>query len=249
MFDGTRNPATKSLRVNWQEHRRKLIERGHFHRSYRTSPESFDTLVEMLGNILVINEGKAYARSLPGPIIPEIRLHCLMRYLAGGSYLDICTLVPIPHSTFYILHSTFYCIPWKTCYAINDCPKLAFRLPNTGTELEETSAGFEGISIQGMMRGCIGAIDGWLCPIQVSPTSLVGNVQTYFLGHYQRHGFNILQLPLGTKLSNLVNLECSEVDAKDRFVAVISDLPRTRLGSLETLLKTCSRTTSEIAAS
>jgi hypothetical protein len=64
------------------------------------SPESFYTLVEMLGNILVINESKSYTRSEAGPIIPEIRLRCLVRYLAGGLYLDICTLVSIPHSTF-----------------------------------------------------------------------------------------------------------------------------------------------------
>lgn len=184
MFEETRVPATESQRANWQEHRRKLIERGHFHRTYRMSPESFTALVEMLGNILVINEGKSYARNPAGPIIPELRLHCLIRYLAGGSYLDICTLVSLPHSTFY--H-----ILWKTCDAINDCPKLDFRLPNTVTELEEASAGFEGISVKGVMRGCIGAIDGWLCPIEVPPRALVGNVKTYFSGHYQRHGFNI----------------------------------------------------------
>jgi hypothetical protein len=105
------------------------------------SPDSFDTLVvEMLGNILVINEGKSYARSEAGPIIPEIRLHCLMRYLAGGSYLDICTLVVSSTP-----HSTFYYILWKTCDAVNDCPKLESRLSNTEAELEEASAGFEGI--------------------------------------------------------------------------------------------------------
>jgi hypothetical protein len=104
MFDGTRNPATES-RVNWQEHRRKLIERGHFHQSYRMSPDSSDTLVEMLGNILNINEGKSHVRSEAGPIIPEIRLHCFMRYLAGGSYLDICTIVSI-HPTLY--STTFF---------------------------------------------------------------------------------------------------------------------------------------------
>jgi hypothetical protein len=72
-------------------------------------PDLFDTLVEVLGNILVINEGKSYARSeAAGPIIPEIRLHCLMRYLAGGSYLDVCTLLSIPHPIFYY-------ILWKTC--------------------------------------------------------------------------------------------------------------------------------------
>ena len=110
------------------------------------SPDLFDTLVEILGNILVIHEGKTYARSAAGPIIPEIRLHCLMKYLAGGSYLDMCTLVSIPHSTFYY-------ILWKTCDAINDCPELEFRLPNTKAELGEASAGFESISVQGIMRG------------------------------------------------------------------------------------------------
>jgi hypothetical protein len=133
------------------------------------SPDSFHTLVEMLGNILVINKGKSYARSEAGPIIPKIRLHSLMRYLAGGSYLDICTLVSIPHSTFYY-------ILCKTCNAINDCPELEFKMPATYAELEEASAGFEGISVQGIMRGCIGAIDKWLHPIQVPPASHVGNV-------------------------------------------------------------------------
>jgi hypothetical protein len=106
LFDGTRNPPTEKQRVDWEEHRDNLIERGHFHWSYRMSPTSFDTLVGILGNTLVlVNETRSYARSEAGPIIPEIRLHCLMRYLAGGSYLDICTLVSIPHSTFYILLS------------------------------------------------------------------------------------------------------------------------------------------------
>jgi hypothetical protein len=103
------------------------------------SPASFDILVGILGNTLVINPTKSYARSEAGPIIPEIRLHCLTRYLAGGSYLDICTLVSIPHSTFYYILR-------KTCDAINDCPQLEFSLPCTEAELKEASAAFEGIS-------------------------------------------------------------------------------------------------------
>ena len=80
---------------------------------------------------------------------------------------------------------------WKTCDGIKYCPPLEFSRPWTEAELNEASAGFEGISGEGIMRGCIGAIDGWLCPIQSPPTSVVGNVKTYFSGHYQRHGFNI----------------------------------------------------------
>jgi hypothetical protein len=83
------------------------------------SLELFDTLIKMLGNILVINKIKSYAISEAGRIIPEIRLHYLMRYLTGGFYFDIeCILVSIPH------HSTFYNIPWKICNAINECPEL-----------------------------------------------------------------------------------------------------------------------------
>lgn len=98
--------------------------------------------------------------------------------------MDICALVFIPHSTFYY-------ILWKTCDAINDCPGLAFCLPRTNAELRRALAGFEGISTQGVMQGCIGAIDGWLCPIVVPPSSIAGNVHSFFSGHYQRYGVNV----------------------------------------------------------
>jgi hypothetical protein len=183
-LDGTRNPPIETQRVNWIEHRDKIISRGHFRRTYRMSPESFEKLVEILRPVLTVNATKAFARSPAGPIIPEIRLHCLIRYIAGGSYLDICTLVSIPHSTFY------YSL-WKTCAAINASPQLAFRLPSTKEELKAASDGFESISYNGIMRGCIGAIDGWLCAIIVPPKSAVGNVISYFSGHYQRYGLNV----------------------------------------------------------
>jgi hypothetical protein len=37
MFDGTRNPPSKTQRVNWQEHCHKRIQRGHFHQAYHVS--------------------------------------------------------------------------------------------------------------------------------------------------------------------------------------------------------------------
>jgi hypothetical protein len=68
------------------------------------SSESFDKLVEILRPWLTVNAMKAFARSPAGPIIPEIRFHCLIRYLAGGSYLDICThLYACINSLFNIL--------------------------------------------------------------------------------------------------------------------------------------------------
>ena len=142
-----------------------------------------------------------------GPIIPEIRIHCFIRYLADGSYLGICNLVSIPHSTFYY-------ILWKTCDAINDFPKLAFRLPVTEAELSAASAVFENISCQCIIRGYVGVIDGWLCCVDVPPSSLVGNVQSYFPGHYQRHGFNVQAIVdhLGQFLFIVVSVPGSQPD-------------------------------------
>lgn len=58
-------------------------------------------------------------------------------------------------------------------------------------ELQRASEGFQSISTQGVIRGCVGAIGGWLCPNIVPPCAVVGNVLSYFSGHYQRYGVNI----------------------------------------------------------
>jgi hypothetical protein len=93
LLEDTRDPAVKQQCINWGEHRDIQIRRGHFRRMYRMSPEAFEMLTEMLRLSLEVNKTKAYARSEAGPILPEVRLHCLIRYLAGGvisRYLCTC---------------------------------------------------------------------------------------------------------------------------------------------------------------
>jgi hypothetical protein len=120
-LNGTRYPPPiETQRVNWIEHRDKLIAWDNFRRTYRMSSESVDKVVEIIRPWLTMKTTKEFARSPAGPIIPEIRLYCLIHYLAGGSYLGISMLVSIPHSMFY-----YYSL-WKTWDAINACPKLTF---------------------------------------------------------------------------------------------------------------------------
>jgi hypothetical protein len=206
-INGTRNPPIDIQRVNWIEHHDKLIAPGHLRRTYRMLSQSFDKLVEIIRPLLTVNATKAFARSPAGPIMPEMRLHCLIHYIAGGSYLDISILVSIPHSTFY------YSLR-KSCDAINACPGLAFWLPSTEAELRAVSQGFEISSYQGIMRGCIGAIDGWLCVIVAPPSSAVGIMISYVSGHYQWYTFLVdlfallslwpLEASLMSTLSNAV---------------------------------------------
>jgi hypothetical protein len=56
IFYETKNPPIETQRSNWQEHRDKLLHRGHFHRIHRMSPESFANLMEMLRIAFVMNE-------------------------------------------------------------------------------------------------------------------------------------------------------------------------------------------------
>jgi hypothetical protein len=139
LLDGARHPPIEMQRVNWRRHKQRMISRGHFRRMYRMNHDAFDKLVQILDSALRSDNTKAYNRSPAGPIISEIRLHCLLRYLAGGSYLDICALVHIPHSTFYYLL-------WQTCDAVCDCPELKLIFPTTREQLQTASLGFESIS-------------------------------------------------------------------------------------------------------
>ncbi len=183
LFDGTLNPPVETQRMNWMFHKERMISRGHFRRMHRMDPPAFDKLVPLLDATLKSNANKAFNRSPAGPTTTEIRLHCLLRCLAGGSHLDICALVSIPHSTF--------CgILWQTCDAVCQCPEMELMFPTTPEQLEAASLGMESISFSGIMSGCIGVIDGWLCPIEVPTSTVVGDVRSHFSGHCQRCGFN-----------------------------------------------------------
>jgi len=51
--------------------------------------------------------------------------------------------------------------------------------------------GFKNLCVQGAVDGCIGALDGWLLKIQTPSKTMVGNVRSFFSGHYQCYGLNV----------------------------------------------------------
>jgi hypothetical protein len=75
--------------------------------------------------------------------------------------------------------------------AMNACPSLAIKFPVTVDELLKSASEFECLSPHGIIKGCIGAIDGWLCQIQVPSADEVTCVKSYFSGHYQCYGVNV----------------------------------------------------------
>ena len=107
-----------------------------------------------------------------------------LRWLAGGSYLDITDISGVSCASFYrIVH--------KTLAAIEAEPSLAIRWPKGNAEVNQIVAGFTGISDDGVIDNCGGVLDGYLARIRVPVKSVVGNVRSYFSGHYQCYGLNL----------------------------------------------------------
>ena len=153
-----------------------------------------------------------------GPILPEIKLAITLRWLCGGSYLDIV-------DNFMISESTFYPIIFETMKVLDEVECISF--PRDKISLERASEGF-GRRTNGVLDGCVGALDGWAPRLQrPRVTADCPNPSDY----YSRKGFYTLN----------VQAMC---DANRRFVFVsmvscgaVHDSTAFALSRLSTLLE------------
>ncbi len=121
--------------------------------------KSFRKLLSLLSPYLMVDakQGSRCNHGM-GHASPELILHCLLWYLAGGSHHDIQVLAGIAKSTF------FACVH-QGIDAVSKCPELALHFPTELSELKEVAIEFQGKSSFGLLDGCVGALDGWLCRI------------------------------------------------------------------------------------
>jgi hypothetical protein len=169
-------------RLAWDDYCGRHHQRGTLLRRLRMRKDSFEKLVHLLGEALVVNKAAADKRG--GAILPEICVYCTLRYLAGGSYLDITDIAGISQSSFYR-------IVWKTITAIVQCKALRVAFPTTDEEVQAAIGGFASVSTEGVIKNCAGVVDGYLLRIKVPAKEEVKNVRSFFSGHYQCYGVNI----------------------------------------------------------
>ena len=94
-----RAPSIFAQRLYWIKYCKQHVAHGTFKRRLRMTHDSFNKLLEMgVHRDLEVQENVANSRG--GPIIPELCLYCTIRYLAGGSYLDIWDIAGISKSFF-----------------------------------------------------------------------------------------------------------------------------------------------------
>jgi hypothetical protein len=146
---------------------------------------SINKLIDLLQPWLQVNlKQSRNASKGKQPTVAEIIMHYTLHYLAGGSVHDIRVCAEMSVSSFY--RAARHCID-----AVNACSSLAIKFPVAVDELMTSASEFECLSSHGIINGCIGAEDGWLCRIHVPSANEVTRVKSYFSGHYQCYGLNI----------------------------------------------------------
>lgn len=143
-----------------------------FKRMFRLGREEFGELARSIALKLSINVLQGQ-RSSGSAVSVTTRLSCTLRWLAGGSYHDICRLFGVSHENFFHERG----ILWTTIEAIDDLFTIGMSLEENA--LEKASIGFSKCC-KNRIHGCVLAIDGWVCKTrQPTAKEVNGNIMVY----------------------------------------------------------------------
>jgi len=171
-------------RISWEYHATILRHEKQFDAKYRMSYESFMSLAALLEPSLLQSDRHSLSSCGQMAICPPHILGLTIRWLSGGSYHDIRDAGNFSMPTFFRLLK-------KGLHAIVSCEELQMKLPTMVNELDELAEGFKNKSTEGVMSGCVGALDGLLLLIRTPTREEASNVRQFFSGHYQRMGLNV----------------------------------------------------------
>jgi hypothetical protein len=222
-----RRSSLLGQRVDWKWFVAENSTTPTFRRHLRMEYGSFEKLLTFIRPRLVVDN--AMGRFRGGAIIPEVRLYCVLRWLAGGSYTDILYFCGISKPS-------FFAILWSTIRAINKARELVIKFPQTVQECLDAADGFRSISFREAIETCVCCVDGYHLQICTPSKKQVSNVRSFYSGHYNTYGMNIqgacdhhsrfvflgvagpgvlgdrdavFQCPLGNMIENLPGLFCA----------------------------------------
>ena len=130
-----------------------------FRRRFKVSRERFWKLVELLRPHLEPDDmGVKMATVSSGSHVPaECQLAATLRYLSGACKMDAEDL-------FGIAHTTFYVSLWKVVYALHSLCQVPFDPYDEATLTDLAAAMYDRSG--GLIKGCVGAIDGMALKIK-----------------------------------------------------------------------------------
>eukprot|EP00644_Phytophthora_capsici_P006369 jgi/Phyca11/127013/e_gw1.66.187.1 len=172
-------------RLDWNVHKQTLLLEGQFKQCYRMEVYSFEKILLLIRPALTRDEVQSKRRTGANPISPENRLQMTISWLAGGNYHTTRCLGGVSSSAFYDITK-------DVMRALCDCEELRIRAPTESEERwQELADGFAQISKDGILTGCVGCLDGWMCQIRAPTADEVPDVAAFFSGHYQMYGLNV----------------------------------------------------------
>lgn len=163
--------------MHWPKRRDDLTEQE-FQQRYRLTKTVFARVVVLLIPYLLSDRRMT---GMFSPIPVELQLSMTLRFLAGGSHLDIMDLHGVGYSTFY------RCL-WRTCYALDKCLPMSFNVADED-EMAQLEDGFARLT-RHVLRGIVGAIDGLAVKIIKPHICEVPDPMAY----YNRKGFFALNV-------------------------------------------------------
>lgn len=176
-----RNPSEFEQCSTWSACGSKHSRKSTFKIRLRMTESSFNKLLSCICEELVVNDLQANPRR--GPITPELCWFCTLRWLAGGSHLDIC-------DTAGVSKASFCRAVWKTICAPVRCNELKIEFPKSDVEVQCAMEGTTSVSFMAAINDCVGVVDGHLMRIMVPSRREVGNVVSHFSSHCQCCGVN-----------------------------------------------------------
>ena len=173
---GVRNVVRQQF--DWDQHC-EILGDQRFSRAYRMPREAFNRLLKEIEPHLLPEAQARDGRFIvgrPRVISSTCKLSMFLRYLAGGSYLDIGPMHFVHFSTFY------KCLD-EVMRAIDGRFRIEFPY-NDEAALDSIASGFTRNG-QSPITGCVGAVDGVAVRIKEPARNSVLNPSTYF----NRKGF------------------------------------------------------------
>ena len=177
MGQGPRREKWIHLRMSWIRHAAQLCYEKKFEKEYRMDYEDWKHLVQMLFPLLRRHSTKSRTYQ---PVTVDIIAAIGMRVLAGGTKNDVRHIFSTSTTE---CHRCFH----DFMFAVLTCRKLDISLPQSGEEWERVRTGFLHKSSRKLLRGTVGAIDGFFQPT-IAPS--VPNMRSYYSGHYESYGLN-----------------------------------------------------------
>ncbi|CAM9919214.1 unnamed protein product, partial [Hapterophycus canaliculatus] len=168
-------------RPSWFDYVRPMVLDSSFRRRFRMDFTDFSALADLLHPRLEKDERVGSLRN--GAVPVEFQLAMALRFFAGGGVFDVM-------GSHAIAKSTAYAIIHRVIDAINQTPDLDCLWPEGG-EVSLQNDLYRKRSTNGVIRRCVGAMDGLF--VRMDQSSLRGhsNPAAFSGGHKKGFGMNL----------------------------------------------------------